>query len=79
MHFCNQGFLGIPRKFGKLKDTSKFDAEFFRVSPKQAHTMDAQQRILHEVVYECIVDAGMFYSYYVIYYYVVNYCCVPVP
>jgi hypothetical protein len=52
------GFMGTPRKFGKVKDTTKLDAAFFRMSPKQANAMDAQQRLLLEVAYECIVDAG---------------------
>jgi fatty acid synthase len=50
--------MGTPRKFGKVKDTTKLDAAFFRMSPKQANAMDAQQRLLLEVSYECIVDAG---------------------
>lgn len=52
------GLYGLPRRSGKLKDLSKFDAAFFGVHPKQAHTMDPQLRLLLEVTYEAIVDGG---------------------
>lgn len=53
------GLYGVPRRSGKLKDLSKFDAAFFGVHPKQAHTMDPQLRLMMEVSYEAIVDAGI--------------------
>lgn len=53
------GLYGLPRRSGKLKDLSKFDASFFGVHPKQAHTMDPQLRLLLEVTYEAIVDGGL--------------------
>lgn len=53
------GLYGLPRRSGKLKDLSKFDAAFFGVHPKQAHTMDPQLRLLLEVSYEAIVDSGI--------------------
>ncbi|XP_037348616.1 fatty acid synthase [Talpa occidentalis] len=53
------GLYGLPRRSGKLKDLSKFDAAFFGVHPKQAHTMDPQLRLLLEVAYEAIVDGGI--------------------
>lgn len=52
------GLYGLPRRSGKLKDLSKFDASFFGVHPKQAHTMDPQLRLLLEVTYEAILDGG---------------------
>uniref|UniRef100_A0A4W2HXW4 Fatty acid synthase n=1 Tax=Bos indicus x Bos taurus TaxID=30522 RepID=A0A4W2HXW4_BOBOX len=52
------GLYGLPRRSGKLKDLSRFDASFFGVHPKQAHNMDPQLRLLLEVTYEAIVDAG---------------------
>jgi hypothetical protein len=55
---CSTGLYGLPRRAGKLKDLSKFDASFFGVHPKQAHTMDPQLRLLLEVAYEAIVDGG---------------------
>ncbi|XP_060583977.1 fatty acid synthase-like [Ruditapes philippinarum] len=53
------GMYGLPKRSGKLKDLSKFDASFFGVHPKQANSMDPQLRILLEVTYEAIVDAGL--------------------
>lgn len=52
------GLYGLPRRSGKLKDLSRFDASFFGVHPKQAHTMDPQLRLLLEVAYEAILDGG---------------------
>uniref|UniRef100_A0A8C0C432 Fatty acid synthase n=1 Tax=Buteo japonicus TaxID=224669 RepID=A0A8C0C432_9AVES len=53
------GIYGLPKRNGKLKDISKFDASFFGVHPKQAHTMDPQLRLLLEVSYEAIMDGGI--------------------
>ncbi|KAH3871939.1 hypothetical protein DPMN_035154, partial [Dreissena polymorpha] len=53
------GLYGLPRRSGKLKNLSKFDAAFFGVHPKQANSMDPQLRLLLEVTYEAIVDAGV--------------------
>ena len=53
------GMLGLPKRSGKLKDLSKFDAAFFGVHPKQANTMDPQLRMLLEVTYEALIDAGL--------------------
>jgi fatty acid synthase len=58
-----EGLHGIPKRCGKLKDLSKFDASFFGVHPKQANTMDPQLRMLLEVAYEAIVDAGVYSLY----------------
>ena len=38
---------------------SKFDAEFFNISPKEAKSMDPQQRKMMELVYECIEDSNI--------------------
>ena len=52
------GLHDLPQRNGKLKNISCFDAEFFRINPTQAHTMDPQLRLLFEVTYEAITDAG---------------------
>ncbi|XP_014670255.1 PREDICTED: fatty acid synthase-like [Priapulus caudatus] len=52
------GIYGLPSRSAKLKDISKFDAIFFGISPTEANCMDPQLRILLEVTYEAIVDAG---------------------
>uniref|UniRef100_T1ITL1 Fatty acid synthase n=1 Tax=Strigamia maritima TaxID=126957 RepID=T1ITL1_STRMM len=53
------GLHGLPTRNGKVKNLSKFDANFFGLLPKVAHTMDPQIRILLELTYEAIVDAGV--------------------
>ncbi|XP_011864122.1 PREDICTED: fatty acid synthase-like, partial [Vollenhovia emeryi] len=50
---------GIPGKSARINNIDRFDTSFFGVHPKQAHVMDPQLRILLEVVYEAIVDAGV--------------------
>ena len=50
--------MGLPKRNGKIKELSKFDATFFGVHPKQATYMDPQLRILMELAYEAIIDAG---------------------
>uniref|UniRef100_A0A182Y5H6 Fatty acid synthase n=1 Tax=Anopheles stephensi TaxID=30069 RepID=A0A182Y5H6_ANOST len=49
----------IPKRLGKLNTLAKFDADFFGYSPKEAHTMDPQHRILLEHCYEAVLDAGL--------------------
>lgn len=53
------GLYGLPKRNGKLKDISHFDASFFGVHPKQANTMDPQLRLLLEIAYEAIIDGGL--------------------
>ncbi|KAK8771352.1 hypothetical protein V5799_025402, partial [Amblyomma americanum] len=53
-----RGHLGLPERMGKIRDLTKFDAQFFGVNPKQAHLMDPQIRLLLKTTYEAIVDAG---------------------
>ncbi|XP_011203074.2 fatty acid synthase [Bactrocera dorsalis] len=49
----------IPKRSGKIYNLEKFDATFFGVHFKQAHTMDPQTRILIETAYEAVIDAGI--------------------
>ncbi|XP_011503081.1 PREDICTED: fatty acid synthase [Ceratosolen solmsi marchali] len=49
----------IPQSVGKINGLEKFDASFFGVHFKQAHTMDPMCRILMEHTYEAIIDAGI--------------------
>ncbi|XP_076382068.1 fatty acid synthase [Megalopta genalis] len=49
----------IPRDGGKVADLFKFDAIFFGVHYKQAHTLDPMCRMLLEHSFEAILDAGM--------------------
>ena len=46
-------------KAGFLNHIEKFDASFFNISPHEAQLMDPQQRILMEVVWDALADAGV--------------------
>jgi acyl transferase domain-containing protein len=41
------------------QDISAFDAQFFSISPAEAKSMDPQQRILLETVYDAMENAGL--------------------
>ncbi len=47
------------RHGGFLDDVRGFDAPFFRASPREAESMDPQQRILLEVAWEALERAGV--------------------
>ncbi|XP_066594557.1 fatty acid synthase [Prorops nasuta] len=49
----------IPQRTGKINNVTKFDASFFGVHFKQAHTMDPMCRMLLEHTFEALVDAGV--------------------
>jgi acyl transferase domain-containing protein/acyl-CoA synthetase (AMP-forming)/AMP-acid ligase II/acyl carrier protein len=44
---------------GYLDQVDRFDAEFFGISPREAERMDPQQRLVLEVGWEALEDAGM--------------------
>lgn len=48
-----------PKRHGLIDDVNKFDAAFFKMNSKQAEKCDQQGRILLEVAYETIIDAGV--------------------
>src|SRR3989344_2767744 len=56
--FRRAGKISVKRG-GFIKNVEKFDAGFFGISPLEASRMDPQQRMLLEVSYEAIQDAGL--------------------
>ena len=46
------------RRGGFLDDIAGFDAEFFRISPREACALDPQQRLFLEVAWEALEHAG---------------------
>ncbi|MBL1102484.1 type I polyketide synthase, partial [Streptomyces coffeae] len=49
---------GVPTPGGYLDDVAAFDAGFFHISPREAASLDPQQRLALEVAWEALEDAG---------------------
>lgn len=44
---------------GEVEDIDSFDYDFFEITQEEAQFMDPQQRLVMEVAYEALADAGM--------------------
>jgi acyl transferase domain-containing protein/acyl carrier protein/short-subunit dehydrogenase len=49
----------VNDKGAYLEDIENFDAEFFGISPLEAKHLDPQQRVLLEIAFEALEDAGI--------------------
>ncbi|TXS35120.1 beta-ketoacyl synthase N-terminal-like domain-containing protein, partial [Streptomyces sp. t39] len=49
----------LPQRGGFLDDVLGFDAAFFGISPREARHLDPQQRMLLEVAWEAMENAGL--------------------
>ncbi|CAG2105685.1 unnamed protein product, partial [Medioppia subpectinata] len=50
---------GMNSRMGKVKEVDKFDGNFFGIMSSLADPIDAQSRMLLEITYEAIIDAGI--------------------
>ena len=53
------GYLGLPDRAGHLNEIDKFDSTFFKMNKAIVEGLDIQIRMLLEVVYEALIDAGL--------------------
>jgi acyl transferase domain-containing protein/acyl carrier protein len=54
-----EGDRQFPERAGLLDRIEEFDAEFFGIAPREARLMDPQQRLMLEVTWEALEDAGI--------------------
>jgi hybrid polyketide synthase/nonribosomal peptide synthetase ACE1 len=54
----HHGTFNTRRSYFVEEDIRNFDASFFHIHPREAETMDPQQRILLETVFESMESAG---------------------
>ncbi|MDE5068981.1 MAG: type I polyketide synthase [Trichodesmium sp. St4_bin8_1] len=54
----NQQNKTISKWAGLVEGIDEFDAEFFSISPREARKVDPQQRVILELSWSCIEDAG---------------------
>ncbi|KAJ5504966.1 hypothetical protein N7463_007840 [Penicillium fimorum] len=55
----HHGTTNVQSSYFLDEDPGKFDANFFAIPPKEAESIDPQQRILMETVYDALCSAGL--------------------
>ena len=54
-----KGLTNVKHAYFLDEDISRFDNEFFSISPKESIAIDPQQRLLLELAYEAFENAGI--------------------
>lgn len=57
--YSHADYPSLPKRKYIIDGLEKFDATMFKVNPKQADLMDPQCRMLLELAYSSILDAGI--------------------
>ncbi|WP_435104734.1 beta-ketoacyl synthase N-terminal-like domain-containing protein [Arhodomonas sp. AD133] len=57
--YIADGRDGLPRAAAFVDDVAGFDADFFQISPREARSLDPQQRLFLEVAWEALERAGL--------------------
>jgi hybrid polyketide synthase/nonribosomal peptide synthetase ACE1 len=55
----HHGTTNVRQSYFLDQDPAKFDAQFFSIPPTEAESIDPQQRLLMETVYESLCAAGL--------------------
>lgn len=59
VRWSNSVWSELPDRKGTIPDLERFDASFFGIHAKLVHDMDPAGRVLLELAYEAIIDAGV--------------------
>lgn len=59
VRWSNSIWSELPKRKGIVSDVERFDATFFGIHAKLANKLDPQSRIMVELAYEAIIDAGV--------------------
>lgn len=58
-YWSHDDYPSLSKRKYAVSDKEKFDATLFKVNPKKTDLMDPQLRMLLEVAYSAVLDAGV--------------------
>lgn len=59
VRWSNTTWSQLPKRKGIVPNVERFDAAYFGIHANLAHSIDPQIRIMLELAYEAIIDAGV--------------------